>query len=211
MSAEPFTGEITAYGFDFSPRGWSACNGALLAISSNTALFSLLGTNYGGDGRSTMGLPDLRGRTAIGNGQGVGLSGHRIGQRAGVENNTLNVSQMPAHTHGATFTPTSAADLSVTLEATTDEGNSKTPSAGAYLARTVAEGGPQDKPESIYKTSATASTLVELGGVTVTGSASGGGDVTIATTGGNQSVSNMQPYLALNYCISLQGLYPSRT
>ena len=104
--SEPFLGQITAFGFNFAPRNWAQCNGQLLAISQYTALFSLLGTIYGGDGETTFGLPDLRGRAALHMGAGPGLADRDIGQRSGAETNTLNVNQLPSHTH--TFAPPSS-------------------------------------------------------------------------------------------------------
>jgi microcystin-dependent protein len=98
--ATPFIGEIRAVGFTFPPRGWMECNGAILSIAQNTALFSLLGTTYGGNGQTTFALPDLRGRVPVGHGQGPGLSSYDLGQLAGEEQHTLLVSEMPAHGHG---------------------------------------------------------------------------------------------------------------
>jgi microcystin-dependent protein len=98
-SSDPFVGEIQLFGFNFTPRGFAPCSGQLLAISQNQALFSLLGTIYGGDGRTTFGLPDLRGRTPISYGQGPGLSNRNIGEKSGTETFILNVNQMPAHSH----------------------------------------------------------------------------------------------------------------
>ena len=121
---EPFIGEIRLVGFNFAPRGWARCEGQLLPIASNTALFSLLGTTYGGDGRTTFGLPDLRGRAAVGIGNGPGLSSKSWGQRGGSETHTLSANQMPAHGHG----------LSI---ATAAEGDANDP-AGRYLAQTDA-------------------------------------------------------------------------
>ena len=100
--SEPFLGEIRAFGFTFAPRGWAMCQGQTMSISQNSALFSLLGTTYGGDGRVTFGLPDLRGRTAISLGQGPGLSTRTQGEQAGSEQVTLNAGQIPPHTHGVT-------------------------------------------------------------------------------------------------------------
>ena len=96
---EPFLGQIQPFAFNFPPRGWATCDGQLLQISGNQALFALLGTTYGGDGQTTFALPDLRGRTALHLGQGPGLTNRQIGQRSGAENVTLNVSQIPSHTH----------------------------------------------------------------------------------------------------------------
>src|SRR5262249_35339115 len=118
-------GTIQAFGFNFAPRGWAQCQGQLLAISQNTALFSLLGTTYGGNGQTTFGLPDLRGRSAIGMGQGPGLSNIDIGQVGGTENATLTVSNLAAHTHTATATSV--------LNGSTDTGDKANPQ-GRMLA-----------------------------------------------------------------------------
>lgn len=114
--SEPFLGEIQLFAGNFAPRGYMYCNGQLLPISQNSALFSLLGTEYGGDGRTTFGLPDLRGRVPINYGQGPGLSNYQIGDKGGVENVTLNVNQIPSHTHMV-----NASD--VTGESTSPAGN----------------------------------------------------------------------------------------
>jgi len=98
---EPFIGQIQQFGFNFAPRGWAFCNGQLLPIAQNTALFSLLGTIYGGDGRTTFGLPDMRGRASFGDGRGPGLSNHNIGSKSGQETVTLTTSQIPSHNHSA--------------------------------------------------------------------------------------------------------------
>ncbi|CAA0096567.1 Uncharacterised protein [BD1-7 clade bacterium] len=103
MSADPFLGEIQPFGFNFNPRGWALCQGQLLPISQNTALFSLLGTTYGGDGRTTFGLPDLRGRSMVGVGSGPGLDTIAWGERGGANEITLTVAQLPAHSHIATL------------------------------------------------------------------------------------------------------------
>jgi microcystin-dependent protein len=97
--SEPFVGEIRMFGFGFAPQGWALCDGQLLPINQNTALFSLLGTTYGGDGRTTFALPDLRSRVPVGQGQGPGLSSYAEGQASGAETVTLAASQMPGHTH----------------------------------------------------------------------------------------------------------------
>ncbi|MCP4432293.1 MAG: phage tail protein [Gammaproteobacteria bacterium] len=100
--SDPFLGEIIMFGGNFAPRGWALCEGQLLPISQNSALFSILGTTYGGDGRTTFGLPDLRGRVPMGPGNGPGLTSRHLGEKSGVENVTLTQNQMPAHSHTAT-------------------------------------------------------------------------------------------------------------
>ncbi|MFP2902556.1 phage tail protein [Corallococcus sp. 4LFB] len=117
--SEPFIGEIRMFGGDFAPRGWSFCNGALLSIAQNQALFAILGTTYGGDGRTTFALPDMRGRFPMAPGQGPGLAPHTLGEVAGTPSVTLISTQMPAHTHP--------------LMASMQEGNTESPE-GAYLA-----------------------------------------------------------------------------
>ena len=117
--SEPFVGEIRMFAGNFAPRGWAFCDGQLLAVSQNDALFSLLGTIYGGDGRTTFGLPDLRGRIPIHAGSGPGLSPRRLGAKAGSENETLTISEIPSHTHE--------------LKVDTSTGSGTNPS-GSYLA-----------------------------------------------------------------------------
>jgi len=119
---DPFIGQIQYFGFSFTPRGWAPCNGQLLPVSSNTALFSLLGTTYGGDGRTTFGLPDARGRVLVGQGRGPGLPDFRIGSKGGTTSNTLTVNQLPSHTHSAA------------LHASGTAGNTGTPAANTVLA-----------------------------------------------------------------------------
>jgi len=109
---EPFIGEIRWVGFNFAPTGWATCDGQILAISQNTALFSLLGTTYGGDGKTTFALPDLRGRVPLHSGQGPGLSQRTIGEKGGAETVTLTTSQLPAHTHQAVGTSNVATAVS---------------------------------------------------------------------------------------------------
>jgi microcystin-dependent protein len=106
---EPFVGQIQAFGFNFAPRGWAKCEGQLLPIASHQALFSLLGTTFGGDGRTTFGLPDLRGRSIVGDGNGPGLSNISWGEKGGTEAITLNANNIPAHSHGVSVPVSSTA------------------------------------------------------------------------------------------------------
>jgi microcystin-dependent protein len=166
--SEPFLGEIRIFGFNFAPRGWAFCNGQLLAISQNTALFSLLGTTYGGNGQTTFALPNLQSRVPVHFGQGPGLSSYSLGQAAGVESVTLIASQLPAHNH--TVNASTQSDI-------TGNPTGNFPAGGAS-----------------YDTTAN---------TTMNGAMVGGG-------GGNQPHENLQPYLALNFCIALAGIFPSR-
>ncbi|CDG51339.1 Microcystin-dependent protein [Halomonas sp. A3H3] len=179
---DPFLGEIKMFGFEWAPRGWGVCNGAQLSIAQNTALFSLLGVVYGGNGQTTFNLPDLRGRMPRGQGQGAGMANVDIGELAGAENRTLTINQMPQHTHaaGAMTTP--------------DAANQATPATGDYLAS--GKVGLSDSVRNYFR--GTPSGTVELGN----------GQTGIS--GGSQPFNVMNPYLALNFSIALQGIYPSR-
>lgn len=178
---EAFIGTIILFAGNFAPRGWAFCQGQLLSINQNQALFSILGTTYGGDGRTTFALPDLRGRVPIGPGQGLGLSNHVLGERAGVESVTLTQTEMPTHSHW--------------LGATTANGTTNKPE-GAVLSVAQVEverGVPRDG--KIYSTESTNVVMSQTA---------------IQTTGGSQPHTNMQPYLGLNYIICLQGIFPPR-
>ena len=177
---DPYVAMIHFFGFNFAPRGWQACSGSLMAISQNTALFSLLGTNYGGDGRSSFGLPDLRGRRPVGVGQGIGLSNYQLGQISGTENVTLLSTQMPAHRHN------------VVVNANT--GSAATPTATSYLSA-VATGTNGGNYNTYVRNSEP-----------VTGMAAN----SLSVTGGSQPVSIMSPYQTGLYCIALQGVFPQR-
>ena len=176
-----YIGQINLFGFDFAPRFWAQCNGQLLAINQNQALFSLLGTNYGGNGSTTFALPDLRGRVPISQGQGAGLSNYSIGQVAGAETVTLTTGQLPVHTH--------------TLNATTATGSATTPGPTVMLATPVEAG----VNTSLYVVPGT-STVNQAPMAAQS----------IGTAGGSQPHENMMPYQALNYIIALEGIFPSR-
>jgi microcystin-dependent protein len=171
--ADPFVAEIRIFPFNFAPHGWAFCDGQLLPISQNTALFSLLGTTYGGDGKSTFALPDLQGRAPMHPGQGPGLSLYDLGQQSGDETVTLLTSEMPAHNH-------------VLRADTVDLGDTNIPNPNATFA--------QSSGGTLYATSADTQLGVEALGI----------------TGGSQPHTNMQPYLTLNFCIALQGVFPPR-
>jgi microcystin-dependent protein len=172
--SEPFIGEIVMFGGNFAPRSWAFCDGQLLSIAQNTALFSSLGTTYGGDGRTTFGLPDLRGRVPIGPRNGPGLSSYALGQRGGAETVTLTANQMPSHNHAAAAAgPAGNSNDAI--------GNIWADDAGVSSAT--------------YSSAAAAGTMR--------------GDA-IGNAGGNQAHENRQPYLAVNFIICLQGIFPSR-
>lgn len=172
------------FGGNFAPRGWAYCDGQLLSIAANTALFSILGTTYGGDGRTTFALPDLRGRAPIHQGTGPGLSTYRLGERGGNEQSYLNVTNLPSHNHlgsgtiKAAFTPPAGG------------GNTTSPS-GANLSGVSGS--------NIYSNQAPNVTM-----------AANNVNVTVSNTGGNMPFSNMQPFLVVNFIIATVGIFPSR-
>jgi microcystin-dependent protein len=173
--SEPFIAEIRIFAGNFAPRSWAFCNGQLLPVSQNTALFSLIGTTYGGDGRTTTALPNLKGRLPMHPGRGPGLTSRRLGQRGGVEMVSLAESQMPNHNH--------------TVRAFGFTSNTGTPTLSTSIA--VANGG------GLFRTD-TSSNMVS------------GSTSALPATGGSQPHNNMQPFIAMNFIIALQGLYPSR-
>ncbi|ADL49810.1 phage tail protein [Clostridium cellulovorans] len=197
---DPILAQIILWPGNFVPRGWLACEGQELPINQYTALYSLLGTTYGGNGSTTFKLPDLRGRVPVGSGICGGIN-FQQGNSGGNFNVTLTQQQMPAHTHSTTVTQ-GAVTVNGGIPFNGGEGTTNTPSASSKLAVGITAGG--DIP-NIYNTSeATGS---------VTGSFTGqvtGTTVTVGSAGGNQGVNVMQPFLALRYIIATEGIYPSR-
>jgi microcystin-dependent protein len=163
--ADPFLSEIRVFSFNFPPKGWAFCNGQLLQINQNQALFALLGTTYGGNGQTTFGLPDLQGSVPIHMGNGFVL-----GERGGEQTHTLSISEVPTHTHVAS--------------GTSDSGDTVIP-GGNLLGAAADLYGP-------------ATNLTPLA------------PASLANAGGSQPHENMQPYLVLNFCIALQGIFPSQ-
>lgn len=203
--SEPFLGEIRAVGFNFAPRGWAQCNGQLLSIAQNSALFSLLGTTYGGDGVQTFALPDLRGRAAVGVGTGPGLSPIVQGQDGGAQQVTLTSLNLPAHTHVATYAPAAGSTpLAVTVAVANTPAPSSDPTSNILAQSQI----PSRSDPTVVNSYAPATTTptVALGGVALTGT----GQVTVTSTGGGQPFDNTSPYLGLIYMIALEGIFPSR-
>ncbi len=171
--ADPFVAEIRIYPFNFAPKGWAFCDGQILPLSQNTALFSLLGTTYGGDGKSNFALPNLQGNAPMHPGQGPGLSLHDLGETGGSETVTLLESEIPSHNHP--------------LSASAADSTSRIP-AGGQPATGIGVG--------MYSTGSPNANLDPKA---------------LAPAGGDQPHNNMQPYLTLNFCIALQGVFPPRT
>ncbi len=175
MPATPFVGQIIATPYNFAPRGWAFCNGQILSIAQNTALFSLLGTNYGGNGTSTFGLPNLQSSVPIGFEQGPGLSDYEIGETEGVESVTLTQSNNPPHTHGALAFGRTSGDTGT--------------AANHTWARSA-------NSDNIYQNPAHGTANMAAAATSQSGS--------------SQPHGNLQPYLALNFIIALQGVFPPR-
>lgn len=173
MVFEPLLGSIMLFAGNFPPRGWAFCDGQLLPISQNSALFSIIGTIYGGNGQTTFALPDLRGTVPVGPRQGVGLTNRPLGSKFGNETTTLSVSNLPAHSHS--------------LSASSAPGNSNSPVGNV----------PAINRDGILHYGAEPNTSMS--------------NASIANTGGSQPADNMQPSLAMNYCIAIQGVYPPRS
>lgn len=172
--SDQFVAEIRIFPFNFPPTGWAFCDGQLLPISQNTALFSLLGTTYGGDGKSTFALPDMQGNAPMQPGQGQGLSLRDLGEMSGVESVTLLVSEIPVHTH--------------TLRGTIEQGDNRLPSPTVSLAQSIGA-------------NAYVAPTPPLGLMAFQ---------SLPPAGGGLPHNNMQPYLTLNFCIALQGIFPQR-
>lgn len=173
---DQFIGEVRPFACTFAPSGWAFCQGQLLSISQNTALFSLLGTYYGGNGTSNFALPDLRGRVPMHYGTDPSGNIYSIGEIAGTETITLNGSQMPAHTHNIFGSSQSG-------------GNYQSATAGSAMAG--------DPRGNFYAPGTSTLTAINSGTVAI-------------YTGGNQAHNNIQPYQAINWCIALRGIFPSR-
>ena len=173
---DPFVAEIRIFPFNFAPKGWAFCDGQLLSISQNTALFSLLGTTYGGDGKSNFALPNMQGNAPMHPGQGPGLSLHDLGETGGSETVSLLESEIPSHSHS--------------VVAASNPALLKLPAPTNTLARSQGD---------IAYQSVTNANVIQMSPNALT------------PAGGDQPHNNMQPYLTLNFCIALQGVYPPRT
>ena len=179
--SEPFLGEIKIISWNFPPKGWAFCNGTLLPINQNQALFSVLGTTYGGDGRQTFGLPNMQGRVPTHVGNGIVL-----GELGGETAHTLNISELSAHPHAL---------VGLAVAADTTDANGNTPSSSVMLAQGVAAQTSGTTPVALYGADSGINGAMN--------------PATIVATGGNQPHENMSPYLTLNYIIALQGIFPS--
>jgi microcystin-dependent protein len=182
FAQQSFIGEIQIFAGNFAPAGWAICDGSLLPISENDALFALIGTTYGGDGQNTFALPDLRGRIPVHQGQGPGLSSYVIGQMSGTETVTLTTNQLPSHAHLETLT----------LPVSSALGDKDTPENNYFTVN----------PSRASEFSSNASNALMAPALNISGNSD--------PAGGNQTHENRMPYLVVNYIISLYGIFPSQ-
>ncbi|CAM2195877.1 Phage tail protein [Paraburkholderia kururiensis] len=202
--SDPYLGEIRMVGFNFAPTGWAQCQGQLLPISQNQALFGLLGTYYGGNGVSNYQLPNLQGRTPVGIGQGLGLSNIDIGEVGGTENIALTTENMPQHTHVATVSGGGAVTGAISIPATTStQGEGGVPGPTTVLGPCNAGG----RPASLYSTATDNVSSLKPFNVNLQASAS---TVQNSIMGGSVPFASRNPYLGINFIIALQGVFPSR-
>jgi len=180
---DPFVAEIRIFPFNFPPKGWAFCDGQLLPLSQNTALFSLLGTTYGGNGKSNFALPNMQGNAPMHPGQGPGLSLHDLGETGGSDTVSLLESEIPSHSHGLLGANANATDA--------------TPSPALALSKGAWNFAGHSGAVATYSTAA--GPVVQMN------------DNAIAPAGGDQPHNNLMPYLTLNFCIALQGVFPPRT
>ena len=214
QAQEPFLGEIRWVGFNFAPRGWASCDGQILPISQNTALFALLGTTYGGNGQTTFALPDFRSRTILHQGQGPGLSNRSLGEVGGTEVHTLTIPEMPGHAHGGGMHTHTIPSLGVSVGASSGAATQATAAGNVLATATIAAGGNGNgnnapKLTNIYN-AGPADVTLGAGSATLagtTGNASGGS----LFEGGNQPHPTMPPFLTGHCIIALEGIFPSRS
>ncbi len=199
-------GEIRAFAGNFAPRNWHFCQGQSLQINDYQALYSITGTFYGGDGVNTFNLPNISSRIVVGTGQGVGLSNYTLGQLSGEENHALNSLELPAHSHqlSPTFS-TTAGSVNISLNAVASPGDQPSP-AGKYLAQDL------NGNDNIYASAANSPNPVSLNSNTakVSNLSPPIPQVTIGVSGSSLPHNNIQPVLAVNYIICIEGIFPSR-
>jgi microcystin-dependent protein len=195
--------EVRIFAGDFAPKGWAFCQGQLLNINTNQAVFALVSTLYGGDGRTTFGLPDLRSRTVVGVGAGAGLTVYTPGQKVGVETVALNVNQIPSHTHIPTITPGTGNGIGNATFYGNPSGGTQDNGLNAFISKDGSNQVGTYTPNGT--TTALSNTSVEVTNVNIPNP-----NVTLQVAGGSSGHNNIMPSIALNYIICIQGYFPSR-
>ncbi|GLX80157.1 tail Collar domain-containing protein [Thalassotalea insulae] len=206
--SEPYLGQIELFAFSFPPREWAFCNGALQGIVQNQALFAIFSNNYGGDGRTSFGLPNLTSRASVGfnMGNNYGQQAFVIGTKRGGQYQSLHTAHLPTHQHQTSFNARGGVP-EVDVAVTQDQGTTATLTHGDYLASPADLPG-TDAPEKIFKTSPSSGSLVSLGGVH--GGGQGDGTVNIQNAGNNDSLVLLNPCTAVNFSVALAGVFPPR-
>jgi microcystin-dependent protein len=200
--SDPYMGEIRMVAFDFAPYGWALCQGQLLPLAQNQALFSLLGTIYGGNGVQTFGLPNLASRSPVGTGTGAGLTSVELGQFSGQENFTMTSAQLPIHTHPAVIAPM-ALTASVSVPASTATTGAQVAPGPTTVLGEVSTGG---RTSDLYNTTAPNTTLAPFNATVPFPQTA----VQVGAAGASNPIPLRNPYVGLNFCIALQGIFPTR-
>jgi microcystin-dependent protein len=209
LAQEPFIGEIRWVAFDFAPRGWATCDGQIMSIAQNTALFSLLGTTYGGNGQTTFALPDMRGRAPLHVGQGPALSNRDLGEVGGTEAVTLTIPEMPLHVHMLAPHTHDIPALPVDVRASSFAATKNSPAGNVLAKATIEQGGGGTPLTNIYSTGLADVTLAAGTAVSAPGTTGSASGMTMPA-GGNIPHQNMPPFLVVNCIIALEGIFPSR-
>ena len=209
---DSYLGEIRTISFNYPPRDWAFCEGQMLSIAEYSALFAIISTTYGGDGRTTFALPNLQGRAPLGVGQSPGLYPVQYGEMGGRDIMTITTAHMPAHSHAAEFTPTYAnagnGSTTADLKVTNGVGDASDPSLAKSIASQVKAG--VSTGSSLSTTDATTTITDAVTGIESGGSSMTGGTVAVGNTGGGQAFDNRTPFVGMRYIISLKGMFPPR-
>lgn len=206
---EPYIGSVCVMATNYCPEGYVMANGQSLSVQNNQALYSLIGITYGGTPSQTFNVPDLRGRSVVGYGQGSALSPLAYGAKRGQEQINLTINQLPQHNHTATFQGTMNGTVAGTFKVSNSNGTSNSPTNNAYIGRPAQAAGAREPANYLYTTDT--SNLTDIQGLNVSSTVNiGSGSITVGMTGSNAPVPTIPPQLAMTYCIATTGIYPVR-